>query len=131
MNPLDFENFDEEPEESSRNSDSFDDRIHVIAASAMMSHGVDIDRLNVLVIMGVPLTTAEFIQTTSRVGRTHPGLVIVLHKIGRERDAAVYRNFPSFVGHADRLHLQQHGDPLSYLGAQSHRQEIGQSHGRG
>ena len=38
-------------------------------------------------------------------GRTHPppGLVIVLHKIGRERDAAVYRTFPSFVLHADRL----------------------------
>ena len=27
----------------------------------------------------------------------------MLHKIGRERDAAVYRTFPSFVAHADRL----------------------------
>ena len=69
----------------------------------MLSHGVDIDRLNVMVMLGLPLATAEFIQTTSRVGRTHPGLVIVLHKIGRERDAAVYRTFPSFVAHADRL----------------------------
>jgi hypothetical protein len=69
----------------------------------MLSHGVDINRLNVMVMLGLPLATAEFIQTTSRVGRTHPGLVIVLHKIGRERDAAVYRTFPSFVAHADRL----------------------------
>ena len=69
----------------------------------MLSHGVDVDRLNVMVMLGLPLTTAEFIQTTSRVGRTHPGLVIVIHKIGRERDAAVYRTFPSFVAHADRL----------------------------
>jgi len=75
----------------------------LIAASSMLSHGVDINRLNVMVMLGLPLATAEFIQTTSRVGRTHPGLVIVLHKIGRERDAAVYRTFPSFVGHADRL----------------------------
>lgn len=81
----------------------FYDRIHLIAASSMLSHGVDIDRLNVMVMLGLPLATAEFIQTTSRVGRNHPGLVIVLHKIGRERDAAVYRTFPSFVTHADRL----------------------------
>lgn len=81
----------------------FYDRIHLVAASSMLSHGVDIDRLNVMVMLGLPLTTAEFIQTTSRVGRTHPGLVIVLHKIGRERDAAVYRIFPSFVAHAGRL----------------------------
>lgn len=81
----------------------FYDRIHLIAASSMLSHGVDINRLNVMVMLGLPLATAEFIQTTSRVGRSHPGLVIVLHKIGRERDAAVYRTFPSFVTHADRL----------------------------
>jgi len=87
----------EEPEED------FYDRIHLVAASSMLSHGVDVNRLNVLVMLGLPLATAEFIQTTSRVGRTHPGLVIVLHKIGRERDAAVYRTFPSFVAHADRL----------------------------
>jgi hypothetical protein len=83
--------------------DDFYERIHLIAASSMLSHGVDINRLNVMVMLGLPLATAEFIQTTSRVGRINPGLVIVLHKIGRERDAAVYRNFPSFVAHADRL----------------------------
>jgi hypothetical protein len=83
--------------------DDFYERIHLIAASSMLSHGVDIDRLNVMVMLGLPLATAEFIQTTSRVGRVQPGLVIVMHKIGRERDAAVYRNFPSFVAHADRL----------------------------
>ena len=81
----------------------FYDRIHLVAASSMLSHGVDVNRLNVMVMLGLPLATAEFIQTTSRVGRAHPGLVIVLHKIGRERDAAVYRTFPSFVEHADRL----------------------------
>jgi hypothetical protein len=81
----------------------FYERIHLVAASSMLSHGVDVNRLNVMVMLGLPLSTAEFIQTTSRVGRTYAGLVIVLHKIGRERDAAVYRTFPSFVAHADRL----------------------------
>jgi hypothetical protein len=83
--------------------EDFYKRIHLVAASSMLSHGVDIDRLNVMVMLGLPLATAEFIQTTSRVGRTYPGLVLVLHKIGRERDAAVYRTFPAFVAHADRL----------------------------
>jgi hypothetical protein len=69
----------------------------------MFSHGVDIDRLNIMTVLGVPLTTAEFIQTTARVGRTHPGLVYVVHKIGRERDAGVYSHFQAFVEHGDRL----------------------------
>jgi hypothetical protein len=81
----------------------FDARIHLVAASSMLSHGVVIDRLNVMTMLGLPLSTAEFIQTTARVGRRHPGLVLVLHKIGRERDAAVFRIFPSFIEHMDRL----------------------------
>lgn len=81
----------------------FGDRLHLIAASSMLSHGVDVDRLNVMVVLGIPLTTAEFIQTTSRIGRRWPGLVVVLHKILRERDASVFRYFGSFVTHADRL----------------------------
>ena len=82
---------------------NFEDRIHVIAASSMLSHGVDLDRLNIMVMLGLPLATAEFIQTTARVGRAYPGLVFVMHKIGRERDAAVFRTFPSFIQHMDRL----------------------------
>jgi hypothetical protein len=81
----------------------FDDRIHLVAASSMLSHGVDLDRLNVMVMLGLPLSTAEFIQTTARVGRKYPGLVFVLHKIARERDAGVFRSFPSFIEHMDRL----------------------------
>jgi hypothetical protein len=81
----------------------FGQRVHVVTASSMFSHGVDIDRLNVMTVLGVPLTTAEFIQTTARVGRSHPGLVYVLHKIGRERDAGVYSHFQAFVEHGDRL----------------------------
>ena len=81
----------------------FQDRLHVVPASSMMSHGVDINRLNVMVILGIPLTTAEFIQATSRVGRKYPGLVFVIHKIGRERDAGIFRSFPKFVEQGDRF----------------------------
>ncbi|GAA4693899.1 helicase-related protein [Phytohabitans rumicis] len=83
--------------------DDFAERIHVIAASSMLSHGVDVDRLNTMVMLGLPLTTAEFIQTTARVGRRHPGLVYVLHKIGRERDAQTFRHFEQYVRQGDRF----------------------------
>jgi hypothetical protein len=82
---------------------AFEARLHVIAASSMMSHGVDIDRLNVMLMLGMPLTTAEFIQATARVGRKYPRLVLVFHKIARERDAGVYRSFDKFVSQGDRF----------------------------
>jgi len=81
----------------------FEDRIHVVTASAMMSHGVDVDRLNIMVMVGLPLGTAEFIQATARVGRRYPGLVFVVHEIGRERDAGVFRSFTKFVEQGDRF----------------------------
>jgi hypothetical protein len=87
----------EHPEEQ------YDQRLHLIAASSMMSHGVDIDRLNVMIMLAFPLGVAEFIQATARVGRKWPALVIVVPKMTRERDASVYRAFPQFVSHGDRF----------------------------
>lgn len=81
----------------------FEDRLHVITASSMMSHGVDIGRLNKMVMLGLPLSTAEFIQATARVGRAWPGLVVVIPKMARERDAGVYRSFSKFVEQGDRF----------------------------
>lgn len=81
----------------------FAQRIHVIAASSMMSHGVDIDRLNMMVMLGLPLTTAEFIQTTARVGRRFPGLVYVIHRIAREREASTFSQFRPYVRQGDRF----------------------------
>ena len=83
--------------------DDFNERIHVVAASSMMSHGVDIDRLNTMVMLGHPLTTAEFMQATARIGRTYPGLIYVLHKMPLERDASLFRSFKSFVEQGDRF----------------------------
>jgi hypothetical protein len=83
--------------------ESFVDRIHIVCASSMMSHGVDIDRFNVMTMIGMPLSTAEFIQTSARIGRRFPGLVFVLHRMAVERDAKLYRSFDMFVKHGDRL----------------------------
>lgn len=83
--------------------EAFNERLHIIAASSMMSHGVDIDRLNVMVMLAFPLGVADFIQATARVGRRWPALVLVVPKMTRERDASVYRAFPEFVKHGDRF----------------------------
>jgi hypothetical protein len=82
---------------------NFVDRVHLIAASSMISHGVDIDRLNVMVMKGLPLTTAQFIQTSARVGRRWPGVVYVLHRITREREVATYAQFRKFITQGDRF----------------------------
>lgn len=82
---------------------AFNDRIHVICASSMMSHGVDVDRFNVITLLGIPLATAEFIQTSARIGRRHPGLVFVLHRMGVERDSSVFRSFAPYVEQGDRF----------------------------
>jgi len=82
---------------------NFEDRIHVVCASAMMSHGVDVDRFNILTMLGLPLAAAEFIQTTARIGRRYPGVVFVLHRMGVERDSSVFRAFRTFVEQGDRF----------------------------
>jgi hypothetical protein len=67
----------------------------------MVSHGVDIDRLNAMLFYGMPRLTAEYIQASSRVGRAHVGLVFVCLHPARERDQSHYsyfRKYHEFLG---------------------------------
>lgn len=84
-------------------SDDPNQRIRVLTATSAISHGVDIDRLNVMTVMGMPQQTSEFIQATARVGRKHPAVVFCLVNPMRERDVSHFRYFSKYAEYLDRL----------------------------
>jgi len=78
-------------------------RLRSVAATSTISHGVDVERLNYLCFFGMPRQTAEYIQTSSRVGRDHPGVVMVCFNPARERDQSHYHLFTKYHEYLDRL----------------------------
>lgn len=74
-----------------------------VLATNMISHGVDVDRLNAMVFHGMPRQTAEYIQASSRVGRSHVGIVFTLLHPIRERDRSHFTYFAKYHEYLGRL----------------------------
>jgi hypothetical protein len=64
----------------------------------MLQVGVDVSRFGLMVVTGQPKNTAEYIQASSRVGRSAagPGLVVTLYNWSRPRDLAHYEDFECY-----------------------------------
>jgi hypothetical protein len=69
--------------------------VDVLLATSMLQVGVDVQRLGLMVITGQPKNMAEYIQASSRVGRSSagPGLVVTIFQWNRPRDLAHYEHF--------------------------------------
>lgn len=71
--------------------------VDAVLATNMVSVGVDISRLGLMLVNGQPKTIAEYIQSTSRVGRGDvSGLVVAVLNNAKARDRSHFETFCSW-----------------------------------
>ena len=81
---------------SEKDNKSVSQGLDLVLASNMFSVGIDISRLNVMLINGMPRNITEYIQSSSRIGRKYDGIIITLFNPNRARDKSYFENFNFF-----------------------------------
>lgn len=68
--------------------------LDAVLSTNMVSVGLDVARLAVMVVNGQPLTTGEYVQATSRIGRGNvPGIVVTNYYRHQARSLSHYERF--------------------------------------
>ena len=93
---------------SEKGNEYVKDGLDLVLASNMISVGIDVSRLNVMLVNGMPRNIAEYIQASSRIGRKHDGIVFTLFNPNAARDKSYFENFNSF-----HQAYYKHVEPLS------------------
>ena len=80
--------------------------LDVLSTSNMFQVGIDVPRLGIMEIIGQPRSNSEYIQSSGRIGRKKPGMVLSLLRGSFPRDQSHYelvRSFhQEFYRHVDR-----------------------------
>lgn len=81
------------------------DTLRSIIATSAISHGVDVEEFNAMFFAGIPSDIAEYIQASSRVGRTHVGFSLLVPVPQRYRDRFVLEIHDIFHRFLERMIL--------------------------
>jgi len=93
-------------ESGARAGDAFPDLeqcLRNIVATSAISHGVDVDKFNAMFFAGMPNDIAEFIQASSRVGRTHVGFSLLIPTPQARRDRYIVETHDIFHRFLERM----------------------------
>ena len=84
-------------------TDDIADSLRSIVATSAISHGVDVSAFNAMTFAGIPSDVAEYIQASSRVGRTHVGFSLLIPTPQNRRDRFVLDNHENYHRFLERM----------------------------
>ena len=84
---------------------ALNETLRSIIATSAISHGVDVEEFNSMFFAGMPSEIAEYIQASSRVGRTHVGFALLIPVPQRYRDRFILEIHDIFHRFLERMIL--------------------------